>query len=554
MLPKLQPGDKIAGSPYVVVDAIGKGGMGSVYKVRDTLLEIERAIKFIDVEVERGAKRDQAIAEVLKEGRVIAKLHHACPEHIVEVLSMGITADQRATPYLVMELVPGVTLSDFLKRRGGRLEAKYARQLAVEVLAALVVAHDKGIVHRDLKPANIMVQPIPGSETAARMKLIDFGITSEVGRRTIRRALTFRYGAPEQVHIEGQHVITAQTDLYALGVILFEAIAGRGPFDDICTTPEQFILAHLKHPAPSIATVVPWIPREHAQLIDSMLEKDPRKRPDSARALGSKFSDLPWDFATSIPEDSQKTEENMNTALASVVQAVEDQKRARALHEQKSKAPPQAAPPSGQSARRFDDVAIARRRSGRSPDSRSRSTRSTDRPNGAFTAVELDAWRSKRAHGDHAASAARGGELADVEPARCSTSVSRQQHGAAAARARHSWKRTVDIPRCGHSSASRLAGAITVGPHPCDDRNRERLRARSRGSRSSRFTKISFATSSDTERERRTDLDQHCSCNRVGGEHESVAADFAHRNGSFVGECAAVRSYSATGFDSRSRR
>ena len=178
MLPKLQPGDKIAGSPYVIVDAIGKGGMGSVYKVHDTLLEINRAIKFIDVEVERGPKRDQAIAEVLKEGRVIAKLHHECPEHIVEVLSMGITADARATPYLVMELVPGVTLSDFLKRRGGRLEAKYARQLAVEILAALVVAHDKGIVHRDLKPANIMVQPIPGSETAARMKLIDFGITS----------------------------------------------------------------------------------------------------------------------------------------------------------------------------------------------------------------------------------------------------------------------------------------------------------------------------------------------------------------------------------------
>jgi serine/threonine protein kinase len=345
MLAKLQPGDRIAGSPYVIVAPIGEGGMGSVYEVKDTLLEIHRAIKFIDVEVEQGPKRDQAIAEVLKEGRVIAKLHRECPEHIVEVHSMGITADSRRTPYLVMELVRGATVSKVLKRQGGRLLlAKDVRQLAIETLAALVTVHENKIVHRDLKPANIMVEPIPGTEDDTRMKVIDFGITSEVGRRTMRRALTFKYGAPEQVHIEGKHKISAQTDLYALGVILFEAIAGRGPFDDVCRTPEQFILAHLQRPAPSIASVVPGIPREHARLIDSMLEKDPEKRPESARILGSKFSDLPWDFTTTITDDSQKTHENMTTVLASVVRAAVEkpQKKPDAKGEP---APPKPAPP-----------------------------------------------------------------------------------------------------------------------------------------------------------------------------------------------------------------
>ncbi|MEO8876984.1 MAG: protein kinase, partial [Polyangiaceae bacterium] len=315
MLPKYAPGEKIPGTPYVVAHRIGRGGMGDVLAVRDEHLDIIRAIKLLDLEPRPGQKRADAVTEVLKEAVVIAKLHKLCREHIVEVLFVGQTADANQIPFIVMELIDGAPLRDLLKRRGGKLEPAHARQVGVDVLAALAAAHDQGIVHRDLKPANIMCEML--DQNRVRMKVIDFGIVGGINQRTKRIAGTFRYAAPEQIHISGPSPLMAQTDLYALGCILYECLAGQGPFDSYCKTNEHFVHAHLTAQAPPISTYVPGIPRAFDAFFASILAKDVAHRPASARACAAQLMDLPWEF--SGDQDVTKTEEMLEAAIQSVV-------------------------------------------------------------------------------------------------------------------------------------------------------------------------------------------------------------------------------------------
>ncbi len=320
MLPKYAPGEKIPGTPYVVAHRIGRGGMGDVLAVRDEHLDIIRAIKLLDLEPRPGQKRSEAVTEVLKEAVVIAKLHKLCREHIVEVLFVGQTTDSHHVPYIVMELIDGAPLRDLLKRRGGKLDPVHVRQVGVDVLAALAAAHDLGIVHRDLKPANIMCEML--DQNRVRMKVIDFGIVGGVNQRTKRIAGTFRYAAPEQIHISGPSPLMAQTDLYALGCILFECLAGQGPFDSYCRTNEHFMHAHLTAQAPLISTILPGISKEFDAFFASILAKDPAQRPASARACAAQLMDLPWDFSEDV--DATKTEEMLEAAIQSVVRKHEE--------------------------------------------------------------------------------------------------------------------------------------------------------------------------------------------------------------------------------------
>lgn len=320
MLPKYAPGEKIPGTPYVVAHRIGRGGMGDVLAVRDEHLDVLRAVKLLDLEPRPGQKRADAVTEVLKEAVVIAKLHKLCREHIVEVLFVGQTADANQIPYIVMELIDGAPLRDLLKRRGGKLEPVHARQVGVDVLAALAAAHDLGIVHRDLKPANIMCEML--DQNRVRMKVIDFGIVGGINQRTKRIAGTFRYAAPEQIHISGPSPLMAQTDLYSLGLILYECLAGQGPFDSYCRTNEHFVHAHLTAQPPLISTLLPGIPKEFDAFFASILAKDPMQRPPTARACAAQLMDLPWDFTGDV--DVTKTEEMLEAAIQSVVRKHEE--------------------------------------------------------------------------------------------------------------------------------------------------------------------------------------------------------------------------------------
>ncbi len=335
MVPKYAPGEKIPGTPFVVSYTIGRGGGGAVLAVRDEHLDVLRAIKLLEVEPRLGERREDAVKALLKEAVVIAKLHKACREHIVEVLFVGQTADSHAVPYIVMELIDGAPLRDLLKRRGGRLEPIHARQVGIDVLAALAAAHDQGVVHRDLKPANIMCEVL--DQNRVRMKVIDFGIAGGLNQRTKRVAGTFRYAAPEQIHIQGPSPLMAQTDLYSLGCILYECLAGQGPFDADCKTNEHFVAAHLTREAPSISSFVPRIPRAFDAFFASMLAKDPARRPATARACAAQLMDLPWGESGDV--EATRTDEMLEAAIQSVVRGHE-QKRGEASPQQAPTARP----------------------------------------------------------------------------------------------------------------------------------------------------------------------------------------------------------------------
>ncbi len=265
-------GELVPGTRYRVVRMIGAGGMGSVYEVEHTELGKRFVLKALLRELSR---RKDLVARLRQEWRALARLEHPC---IVNVTDAGTSAT--GVPFYVMERLDGETLSDRL-RRERRLPAPEALMVAAGVLDGLSAAHEIGIVHRDVKPPNIFVLAGGG------VKLLDFGIakiaSSSAEVITARGVAigTPRYMSPEQARGER---VDGRADLYAAGLILFEMIAGRGPFDDVSDA-NQLVLAHLSKAPPRLASLAEGVPPELDQIVASLLEKDPRSRPPSARRV-----------------------------------------------------------------------------------------------------------------------------------------------------------------------------------------------------------------------------------------------------------------------------
>ncbi|MEU1290109.1 serine/threonine-protein kinase, partial [Kitasatospora sp. NPDC005856] len=256
---------------YRLVDWLGGGSMGEVWLAEDELLGRRVAVKVVKPALldEPGfAERFHA------EARVMARLRHP---GIVGVYDYGHGAGhgaadgRRQVGYLVMELIDGQPLSAVLENRGA-LPVAQALRMALQVLEALEAAHESGVVHRDIKPANLMVR---GDRTV----IADFGIARPAcdARLTVPGMVlgTAAYQAPEQA---STGTVTASADLYALGVVLYECLAGRLPYEG--ETALEMILKHLTEPVPPLPGDVPapvWA------LVERAMAKEPGERwPDAA--------------------------------------------------------------------------------------------------------------------------------------------------------------------------------------------------------------------------------------------------------------------------------
>lgn len=267
------------GDRYEIGEPLGKGGMSEVFSATDLRLGRPVAIKFLREDIEDPSAR----ARIEAEAKSAAKLSHP---NIVNVYDAG---EHGQRPYVVMELADARSLADVI-REEGPLPADRARSIATQVLAALGAAHAQGIVHRDVKPANILVAEDGG------VKLADFGIAKSFSE--VAAGLTMAgqvmgtptYLSPEQA--AGQSA-TPRSDLYALGVVLFETLTGRPPYTG--DTPLAVVSAHATAPVPDIREVSPDVPGDLAAAIQRALSKDPAERFASAAEMTAA---LAYDDAT----------------------------------------------------------------------------------------------------------------------------------------------------------------------------------------------------------------------------------------------------------------
>ncbi|HMY18630.1 MAG TPA: serine/threonine-protein kinase [Polyangium sp.] len=276
-LPVIRPGETIPGTRWKVVKLLGQGGVGEVFEVVHELLGRKAAFKVLHA---HNVLRRGLAERTLQEGRLLGSLHHP---NIVEALDMGVLADGR--PYVVLELLDGRDFRAEVKRLGV-LSVPAALALVSQVLNGLSALHEVNIVHRDIKLENLFLC------ADGHVEILDLGAAMRMGDDAGERAPSLgtpRTMAPEQY--EGKPV-DARADLYAVGIVLYELLTGRGPFDDVSGV-EALRFAHCERtPAAPSRMAQQTIPPEIDALVLRALAKAPRDRFISARAMAAEVEAL----------------------------------------------------------------------------------------------------------------------------------------------------------------------------------------------------------------------------------------------------------------------
>ena len=293
---QLSPGTPFGG--YEITRLLGRGSFGSVYEAVKLPLRRRVAIKLLH---DGFTADEKIIGRFLREAESAAKLHHP---HIVETFDVGVVD---GVPFIAMEFLEGESLKQRIVREGA-LSVQTAADIVLPVLSAIAAVHESGIVHRDLKPENIQLENRLGT---VHPKVLDFGIAKADDQRNLS-AIGTKLGSPLYMSPE-QHdgkVVDARTDLWSLGVVLFQCVSGKAPFQ--ANTLPQLYRKIVMEPTPPLRLLNPSIPVTFEAVVQRALQKDPAARFPNAREMGAAL----FPFASPVVQHALQREFGMNVQLS----------------------------------------------------------------------------------------------------------------------------------------------------------------------------------------------------------------------------------------------
>ncbi len=269
---------------YEILKLIGEGGMANVYLARDTILDRRVAVKVLRGDL---AGDEKFVRRFQREALSASSLSHP---NIVEIYDVG---EDDGNFYIVMEYIEGKTLKQLIKKRGV-LSLPETMDIMLQLLDALKSAHDSYIIHRDIKPQNIMIKD------SGLVKITDFGIAMALNSAQLTQTNSVmgsvHYLPPEQASGKGS---TIRSDIYSLGILMFEMLTGRVPFRGDSAV--EIALKHMKEPLPSVRELNPVVPQSVENIILKAAAKNPKNRYHDVREMAD-------DIKTCLDEDRENEE------------------------------------------------------------------------------------------------------------------------------------------------------------------------------------------------------------------------------------------------------